>query len=229
MPKTMNLDDKHLTSVLCHDLRGPLNLIRDVVGDMRQNDGLRPRSLDHLDIAVMVMDHTLRNVAVLNRDVLHRQVGVVPSRRFERVVREVCRVVRLRYLHDVGDIRLDLSFDPTLFPQQLAIDVDLFETCMMNLLDNAFRYSRSDMPVSLSVSMRGQCIHCLITNTLIGPLSDMSQWTQPGWRSDSSRQHSNGLGLGLYVADKICKANDWGLKLSADSGVIFAAIEIPSK
>jgi signal transduction histidine kinase len=224
----MTLDTKLLTSVLCHDLRSPICLIRAIVELMRRSGGnSQTSSLDDLEIAAMVMTRIVDNVQIFNRDAIDRHAAVTSIKDISATVRDVGRTIRLLYERQNGEARLDISLPSFEHTHRFALSIEHFQTCVINLLDNSFRYSAPQSPVSVDVSFLSKVMQLSVTNFVPEPISDTSEWVRAGWRSPKNRQRSHGLGLGLHIVHRICTEYGWNLKLLPEKYVVKVIIEIP--
>jgi signal transduction histidine kinase len=100
----------------------------------------------------------------------------------------------------------------------INIDRSLLEQALTQLLDNAFKYSYSDsvVIVTAGITRSGERVRISISDEGI-PLrpSDVALCIQRGWQSEDARSASDtGSGIGLWVVDKIMRAQGGMLEVT---------------
>jgi PAS domain S-box-containing protein len=159
-----------------------------------------------------------------------------------RVEREPCfptRIVAdaveaLRTKAEVKHLRLDVEFAGTL-PTVIASDRLRLQQILVNLLDNAIKFSESGT-VRLAVGMTDEpagqpVLQFAVSDNGIGMTADeMSELFQPFYRVRSRAQDSPaGTGLGLAICKRIAKrlGGDITVESDPESGSIFT-LSIPA-
>jgi two-component system, OmpR family, sensor histidine kinase KdpD len=194
-----------LLSSVSHDLRTPLSAITGAVSSLLEND----QTLDADD------RHELAQVAYEEAERLNRLVGnLLEMTRLEsggvqvekewELLEEVIGATlnRLGSRMDGHPITVDLPQDLPLVP----IDSVLIEQVLLNLLDNALKYTPSGSPIELSAQARG--------NEVVVAVADRGPGLSPG---DEQRvfnkfyraqpKTSGGVGLGLTISRGIVEAH----------------------
>ena len=93
------------------------------------------------------------------------------------------------------DVRMTLPSEPV----RVAVDEELVERMLQPLLDNAVRYGRSVVDVSLD--RNGSLASVQIVDNGPGVADDESMRIfEPGARGEAARDSGNGAGLGLSLA-----------------------------
>nr|WP_305147723.1 ATP-binding protein [Anoxybacillus gonensis] len=89
------------------------------------------------------------------------------------------------------------------------IDQQRFEQVMMNLLDNALKYSHQGSTVSIDVRMEKKNVMIMISDEGIGiPEADLPHIFERFYRVDKSRSRTGGgTGLGLAIVKEIVEAH----------------------
>lgn len=102
--------------------------------------------------------------------------------------------------------------------------LDSFKIVPMTLLNNALKYSlgRQDIEVSFEDSLSNTKISISSVGPLIEP-ADSTKIFQRGYRGQAAKRlHSEGMGIGLYVAQAAARANGtWVQVQSTDLGTNF--------
>lgn len=110
-------------------------------------------------------------------------------------------------------LRVHVDEDATDALPQLFIDRDRFSQAMVNLLDNAVKYSESDTEIGISASHIGSEVCLSVTNYGI-PLrmEDVDVIFERGYRSDEAMEKvPGGTGIGLPVARQIVELHGGSL------------------
>ncbi|NOQ64010.1 MAG: HAMP domain-containing protein [Methyloprofundus sp.] len=94
------------------------------------------------------------------------------------------------------------------------IEAGTLRRVLINLLDNAFRYSE-DQSVDLSCIKQGKNLIIRINDQGVGiPKEQLEAVFQPFFRLDSSRnKKTGGSGLGLAIVRQLCDAQEWKVGL----------------
>ncbi|SPF81124.1 sensor histidine kinase [Pseudoprimorskyibacter insulae] len=136
---------------------------------------------------------------------------------------DLCRlasdaVERLRPMADLRDIDIELTLPGE--PQILRGDAILLQSALLNLLDNAIKYSPTDSTVRVVVSGDGTAGRVMIRDSGKGfALGELKTLTQRFVRGGNT-SGVVGSGLGLTIADEVARAHGGSLKLeNAKEGI----------
>jgi signal transduction histidine kinase len=98
---------------------------------------------------------------------------------------------------------------------------------------NAMKYGDVDSPVRVVIADEGEILRFEVRNT--GPIIDPSafqQFFEPlqrGQHQDCKYDSNAGLGLGLYIAREIAKANGGQIEASVLGGETFFSVRLPRR
>ncbi|HEX7781194.1 MAG TPA: GAF domain-containing sensor histidine kinase [Sphingobium sp.] len=199
-------------AVLGHDLRNPLAAVASGV-HLLQREPLNDKSgyiVGLIDNAVNRMSALINDVLDLARGRLGGGISLVrtPDYGLHGALEQV--VDELRYGNPDRVIETDFRLDR-------AIDCDISRLSQLasNLIGNALTYGTKDRPVSVHASTSAEALTISVANGG-EPISDaaMTRLFRPFSRGEV-KKHSEGLGLGLYIASEIAQAH--GGTLSATS------------
>jgi len=112
----------------------------------------------------------------------------------------------------------------------VAVDRDALHLALINLLDNALKYSPKHLPVSVSVHLTGGSISVLINDSGPGiPASQRLQVQQAYFRLERDRQSATpGTGIGLSVVQTIAQRYGGSLAFGDSStGGTQARLQLP--
>jgi heavy metal sensor kinase len=190
-----------------HELRTPLTILRGELEQVSQMDGLQP------DLANAVWS-SLEEVE-----------------RLSKIVNSLLVISRLDY-GDAGmeKNRVDLGIlarDTVEQMQALAEDKSISITCrveaaevlgdetrlrqvVVNLLDNAIKYTAAGGQIDVRVAERGNRVVLLVSDNGIGiPAEALPHVFERFYRTDKARSRaSGGAGLGLSIVKAICSAHN---------------------
>lgn len=185
---------------LAHSLKTPLAILRG----MQDSGALAPAAADPLDRMAAIIDHQLQRAT---RAMAHRLADAVPvGPAAARLLATLAKVYR------DAPRRTALSD-----PQHIAFrgdERDLMEL-LGNVLDNAFKYSRSAIRVELSMTSQGIAIAVHDDGPGI-PREQRRLIVGRGQRGDTLRE---GQGIGLAVAADITDA--YGGRLAIDTSPLL--------
>jgi PAS domain S-box-containing protein len=111
--------------------------------------------------------------------------------------------------------------------EKILVDLNLFETALKNLIENALKYSITNTPIEISIGeKRNSSFYIKIkNNTRIGNKVNDKLLGVSFYRGDYNQKE--GYGLGLNIAKQIIKNHNGNLKCSSDKTAFVSEINIP--
>lgn len=204
-----------------HELRTPLTAVKGLVETLRAGAVDDPNVRDHfLETVEGETDRLIRLVNDLL--ILSRADSEALNLQREAVdVAELAKVTldRLAPRADAKALRLELEADPGT-PLALA-DPDRIEQVIVNLLDNAVKYSRQGEKVTVQVGNDAdQRVLVLVHDEGIGiPAEELPRVGERFYRTDKARSRAaGGSGLGLAIAQALVEAHGGLLWLESQEG-----------
>jgi two-component system, sensor histidine kinase len=99
-------------------------------------------------------------------------------------------------------------------------DRDRLEQVLVNLLENAHKYSPAGEPICVEVQEHAGQARIHVRDRGIGvPVSDQARLFQRFYRAaNSSHRHFGGLGLGLFISDSIARLHGGSLSMASAEG-----------
>lgn len=214
-----------------HELRTPVAVLR---GEAEVALERQRTSAEYQESLAMIKDESERlsrivdNLSILSHQPIDAPALVKEPLRLDEVVAECARAGQV--LATQKGLRFVTHGT---FPEvNLEGDDDLLKRLLLNLLDNAVKYTPPDGEIRMKLSSRNGTAIVSISDTGIGiPLEDQRQIFDRFYRVDKARSRSlGGAGLGLSIARWIAEAH--GGTISVESvpgkGSEFT-VELPTK
>jgi signal transduction histidine kinase len=206
-----------------HELRTPVAIMRGEA-DVVLSDERRPREA-YRDALVVVRDaagrltRTVNDIFLLAR-VDAKQVPTTPvPLYFDELVAETCRAMRSL----AAQRSITLRCEPTSGEIPYVGDEPLLERLVMNLVDNAIKYSDDEGTVSVCLAKTRDGIVLTVANGGRGiPPAARPHVFDRFYRADEARTHDgvlhgSGSGLGLSIARWIAELHGGRLELTEAS------------
>jgi two-component system sensor histidine kinase KdpD len=216
-----------LLGAVSHDLRTPLASIKTSASALRDPGVvLRPEEADELVTLIESQADRLSRMVSNLLDLSRAEAGALELRRGPVALRQVVAEA-LSLLAPPPGTELLEGFDRRELPAA-DVDVSLLVEAVVNLVDNALRYSPPGEPVRVVASCSKGSVRLSIV--------DRGPGMAPGLRSElldeprlPSAVERKGIGLGLVITRAFVEANG-GKFLLADepSGGTRATIEVPA-
>jgi two-component system, OmpR family, sensor kinase len=206
-----------------HELRTPASVVR-TAAEVTLSAPLRSEA-EYRDALEIVRDQTRRMARLIDdmlliarADMGQKPVAAAPFY-LDEIVAETVRSLRVLAQPRAVSIAADCPSG-----LQLQGDEGLIRQMLVNLLDNAVRYSRPGGTVRLDAAVHGVQVIVDVADEGPGvPIADRVRIFERFIKLDASRAHQGGAGLGLPIARWIAEAHGGSLELqeSGASGSRF--------
>jgi signal transduction histidine kinase len=204
-----------------HELRTPLTSIKGLVETLRQGavDDYEVRD-NFLETVEQETDRLIRMVKELmllsqaDSQALALQRKQIELGQLAQAVLE-----QMRPLAKARDVTIHLNSQPNLPP--VWVDPDRIEQVLVNLLDNAIKYSRPGGQVTIRVGAeKNRSFQVEIEDEGIGiPAEDLARIGERFYRVDKARARAEGgSGLGVTIARSLVEAHSGRLWLTSQEG-----------
>jgi signal transduction histidine kinase len=192
--------------ILGHDLRNPLNTILTTAQLMRLRGDASAegdKRLDRIAASGARMERMIGQLLDVTRARLADGIPVDRSQEHDLVAitRRIVDESRAANPAQVIELRAQGAC-------RVHVDPDRFEQVVSNLVGNAVVHGDSQRPITVAVDHRGGVASVMVRN-FGSPIDEASIPTlfDPFKRHESGHEGPTGLGLGLYIAERIVTAH----------------------
>ena len=205
-----------------HELRSPITSIRGFVEGME--DGTIPPE-EHPKYLAIVADETRRlskligDLLALSR--LERDDAALNLTDFD-----ICEMLRRAVIRRVSDLerkRMDVRCDFAAEPCLVRADADRIEQVVVNLLDNAIKFTPEGGRITLSAALgRDTCAVTVRDNGVGVAPEDRPRVFDRFFTADRAHTAGKGTGLGLSICQRILEMHGQSIRLEdAEEGAAF--------
>jgi two-component system sensor histidine kinase BaeS len=222
---------KQMTADIAHELRTPLSLI---IGHAEAvHDGVLPPSKENFEIIREEADRLEQLVNDL-RTLSLADAGEL-SADFQPVeINKLLGDIKAHYMVRFNQKRIILDLDPASVTLRVKANLDpiRFSQVLMNILDNALRYTPEEGHVAISIKQDGERVEINIQDSGGGVTpEDAAHLFDRFYRADASRtrdSEAGGSGLGLAIAKSIVEMHKGKIWAESEKGKgLKVIIQIP--
>lgn len=216
-----------------HELRTPLTSIRGFIETLKEgainDESKRERFLDIIDIETERLERLIEDILLLSE--IENKPFSIPKNKIkvEKVIKEEIITIFNKKAEE-KNILLDTYFQDNL--PVLCMNKDRFKQMMINLIDNAIKYTPEGGKVLVSAYCMENCLVLKVRDTGIGiPKEHLDRLFERFYRVDKGRSRKlGGTGLGLAIVKHIVLSLKGNISVSSEPGVgTEFKIEIPLK
>ncbi len=219
--KRLEMLRREFVANVSHELRSPLSLLQGYVEALA--DGLAEDEEERGQYLNILLDETLRLRRLVNDllDLTQMETGHV-SMRFEKISLSalIKRVtVRMRPLFTEKGKQLTVSVSGEIPP--VLGDEDRLQQVLVNLLDNAAKFTPEKGEVRVSAAVRDEWVDIMVTDSGPGiPETEVDQIWERFYKVDKARTREDigGTGLGLAIVKSIIMAHRGEVSVSSEPG-----------
>jgi signal transduction histidine kinase len=210
---------KQMTADIAHELRTPLSLI---IGHAEAvHDGVLPPSKENFEIIreeaerLEQLVNDLRTLSLADAGELSVELQPVE-------INKLLGDIKAHYMVQFNQKRITLDLEPA--PVTLRVQANLdpirFSQVLMNILDNALRYTPKEGRVAISTKQNGNLVEINIQDSGDGVTpEDAAHLFDRFYRADASRtRDAGGSGLGLAIAKSIVEMHKGKIWAESEKG-----------
>ena len=222
MTRVRETEDMRSTflSMLGHQLQTPLAIIKGYTNTLARPDAIWDNDTLH-PIFEAIEEETDHMSQLMNRLLLasRLETGELPIRHDQVNMATVAKKVVARISPTSQKHHFSVEFPEDLPP--VEGDPDLLEEVLVNLLDNAVKYSPGGGEIGIGGSVDGRgTVTVTVNDSGLGvPRWESRRIFERFHRSQNpNSSHPRGMGLGLYICDEIMKAHGGGISVADNPG-----------
>jgi PAS domain S-box-containing protein len=210
-------------SIISHELRTPVALIKGYVGTLRREDAEWDPEVVRDSLAI-IEDEADRLTSLIDDllDASRLQAGALVLNLSEVHLDQIAKRIAQRFQTQTDEHTFKVEF-PSDFPCIIA-DEDRLNQVVSNLVSNAVKYSSEGGTIEIRGQVRLEEVHvCVIDQGPGIAKDDIPHIFDRFYRSSEAAQKTQGAGLGLYLAKAVVEAhggNIW-VNESKDEGTII--------
>ena len=206
-------------SLVSHELRTPLNHIKGFATTLLQTDVEWDAAMQR-DFLGSISREADR-LANLVEKILHLsrlETGGLPMEKEWYQVDDLVDEALQRLRNVAANQRVDLALSPAL--PALFVDGREIEVVLMNLIENAAKYSAPDAPITLGTELRADRVVFSVADQGPGiPHEHAERIFERFYRVNSAGRRVPGIGLGLAICKRIIEAHDGSIWVASTPGV----------
>jgi PAS domain S-box-containing protein len=205
-------------SVISHELKTPVALIKGYVGTLRREDASWDREI--VEDSLEVIEEEADRLTTLIENLLEAsrlQAGGIKINLSDVDLKKLAQRAAERFLTQTTQHQILVEFPPE-FPVVVGDEERLIQV-FSNLISNAIKYSPSGGDIRITGRVRAeQVIVCVIDEgTGVAP-EDMPHIFDRFYRSQDATRTTKGAGLGLYLARAVVEAHGGRIWVEQHSG-----------
>lgn len=211
---------RHLLSNISHELKTPLSLIRlytDTLESGRVRDeGEGKKFLSIISREAKRLTHLIDNILNIQRIEQERKTYSYAQVRPDKIVRTTVDAYRFQLTEMGFDLKLDVDDELPL----MMLDEEALAQALVNLLDNAAKYSETVKSINVRCSREGSEVCIAVTDRGMGiPAAEHEKIFQSFYRVEKDLVHNvKGSGLGLAVVRHVTDAHGGRIQVESVVG-----------
>jgi len=195
-------------SSVTHELKTPLTSIRLLAETLRLKRTRDPAAGDQMLGAIVDESERLARLVdnVLSLSRIEKDARPYHQTPIEVTEAVADAVLRFQYILKQGEFRLHQESDDK--PVRVLADAEALSQALVNLLDNAVKYSGQSREILLGVHRRGKEVEIRVTDYGIGvPPADERRIFESFYRAPGAARETTGAGLGLALVKHFAEAH----------------------
>ena len=207
---------RQLLSNVSHELRTPLTIISGYLqSTLRRGNNLTEIQREALTTASSEADRTVQllrdllDLARVDSGGMHFQLEPI------MVNDMVKEIIEMAGQYSDRTINLESSANPLI----IEADVNRFKQIMLNLIDNAVKYSPAPNPITLKIKQHDSKAQIQVCDKGAGiPLTQQGRIFERFYRLDEARNRAGGTGLGLSIVKTLVEGMSGNISVRSQLG-----------
>ena len=182
--------EENFTRDVSHELRTPTTILKNLLTELKQDPELSQKQLSYLNENVNQIEQTIATLLTLAREETTR---LKPLKFIEVLENSIVSHFELSK-RESFKLKIDVSDSLVVLANK-----NLLQLLINNLISNALQYASSEH-LSIKAQNNGDIVFENETNY---------EHQEDPFRSNVKRVSSKGLGLGLFLVQRVCQAFNW--------------------
>lgn len=216
-----------LLSAISHDLRTPLSTIVGSASALADDDGHLQAS-DRLDLSRAIVDEADRMTLLINNllDMARLDAGRIDMNKQWYPIEEIIGSVLTRQQKCLQNRPLKVAMPPGI--PLLYVDAVMIEQVLINLIENAVRYTPRDSGLEITVDTSAQSARISVADHGNGIPQGLEEKLFEKFYQTRNEAAQSGVGLGLAICRAIVEAHGGriGARNRPEGGAVFE-LELP--
>jgi len=206
-----------LLDAVTHDLRTPLTSIKASVTNLLSNPDLHPDQRHELLTIINEESDRLNHLVGEAAEMARLDAGEVELKAEPHPIEEVIKAALEHCRSSLGNRTVHVQVAPGLPP--VHVDVERAREVLVQLLENANRYSPPDQPIVITAEASGDFVVTSVADRGDG-IDDQEQALifEKFYRGRDQRYSVEGTGMGLPIAKAIVEAHGGTISLTSQRG-----------
>jgi len=221
MEKRLENLRREFVANVSHELRGPLSLLQGYVEALA--DGLAESEEEKQRYLDILLDETLRLRRLVNDllDLTQLETGNMSMKLENMSAQSLIIRVTERFIPLFKEQRKDLRVS---VPENLPLvmgDEDRLQQVLVNLLDNAIKYTPEEGTVKVVAEKAGGMVEISVTDSGPGiPQEELEKVWERFYKADKARirEAEGGTGLGLAIVRSIIQGHGGEVRVTSEKG-----------
>ncbi|TAN46835.1 MAG: sensor histidine kinase KdpD [Methylococcaceae bacterium] len=214
-----------LLSSISHDLRTPLATIVGSASTLAEDDGsLKPA--DKMELSRAIYDEAQRMSNLVNNilDMARLDAGVVTLNQEWHPLEEIIGTVLTRLKKNFDQRPIQVTLPPGI--PMIYVDAVMIEQVLINLLENAIRYTPPDSPLEISAETSSFAVEISVADHGPGIPQGLEERLFEKFYRVRHESAQSGVGLGLAICRAIVEAHGGSIRAHnrPHGGAVFALV-----
>lgn len=210
--------NRRFSADVSHELRTPLTILRGELEHVIQLRNIRPEVVDSVGSALEEIERLAKIVeSLLAISRLDTGGAGMEFTAFDLQGMAKATAEQMRLLADEKHISLRTDAAQTVYAMG---DQARIKQVLVNLLDNAIKYTGENGQVVVDVAQQGSAAVLTVTDNGIGiPAEALPYVFQRFYRANKSHTRGlGGVGLGLSIVEAVCRAHGGSVSITSEEG-----------
>jgi len=206
-----------LLDAVTHELRTPLTSIKASVTNLLSNPELKPEQRQELLTIINEESDRLNHLVGEAAEMARLEAGEVELRTEPRPIEDVIHAALEYCRTSLGSRQVKVQITEGLSP--VRVDVERAREVLVQLIENANRYSPPDQPITITAEEAGDFVVTSVADRGAG-IDDQEQPLifDKFYRGRDQRYSVEGTGMGLPIAKAIVEAHGGTISLTSQRG-----------